>query len=71
MEQESSTDTPKQEDHSCGETKLEPDSQDSGEGKYPEFSDEFQNVVWVGGSLKVQQWNSINVKDGPQIFVFN
>ena len=45
MEQESPTDTPEQEQHSCGETKWEPDSQDSGEGKYLEFSDEFQNFV--------------------------
>ena len=53
MEQESPTDTPEQEQHSCGETKWEPDSQASEEGKKPEFSEEFQNVViCVEGLLK-------------------
>ena len=41
MLQEPPTDTPEQEQHSRGETKWEPDSQDSGEGKYLEFSEEF------------------------------
>ena len=41
MKQESPKHAPEQEDHPRGETKWETDSQDSGERKYLEFSDEF------------------------------